>query len=120
MLASIREPERFDRLIMIGPSPSYINQPPDYIGGFERKDIDGLIELMQNNYIGWASFLAPAIMQNSDRPELADELKQSFCSTDSNIAQRFAAATFYADNRINKSTYTNAYFAMCRRYYCSA
>src|ERR1043165_8656832 len=61
ILASIKEPERFARLILIGPSPCYINHLPDYVGGFERSDIEGLLDLMDKNYIGWANFLAPAV-----------------------------------------------------------
>ena len=99
VLAANREPERFERLIMIGPSPRYINDPPDYVGGFERAEIEGLLEMMDKNYIGWANFLAPAIMKNPDRPELGEELTESFCSTDPVIARRFAEATFFADNR---------------------
>jgi sigma-B regulation protein RsbQ len=99
VLAANREPERFARLVLVGPSPRYINDPPAYIGGFERADIEGLLETMDRNYIGWASFLAPAVMKNPDRPELGEELTASFCSTDPVIARRFAEATFYADNR---------------------
>ena len=99
VLAANREPERFARLVLVGPSPRYINDPPAYVGGFERADIEGLLETMEKNYIGWANFLAPAIMKNPDRPELAQELEASFCSTDPVIARRFAEATFFADNR---------------------
>jgi sigma-B regulation protein RsbQ len=99
MLASIREPERFSRLILIGPSPRYINDPPDYVGGFERADITGLLDVMEKNYIGWANYLAPVIMKNQERPELTSELEQSFCSTDPQIAHRFAEVTFFSDNR---------------------
>lgn len=99
VLASNREPSLFDRLILVGPSPRYINDAPDYLGGFERSDIEGLLETMDKNYIGWANFLAPAIMKNPDRPELSAELEESFCSTDPVIARQFAEATFFADNR---------------------
>ncbi|HET7080705.1 MAG TPA: alpha/beta hydrolase [Chloroflexia bacterium] len=99
VLAAIRDPARFARLIMIGPSPRYINDPPDYVGGFERADIEGLLDLMDKNYLGWANFLAPLIMKNPEHPELAGELEQSFCSTDPRTARRFAEATFFADNR---------------------
>lgn len=99
VLAANRAPERFAQLILIGPSPRYINDPPDYVGGFERADIQGLLDMMDKNYIGWANFLAPAIMKNDERPELAAELNHSFCSTDPVIARRFAEATFFADNR---------------------
>ena len=99
ILAANAEPERFSNLILIGPSPRYINDPPDYVGGFDRSDVDGLLETMDRNYIGWANYLAPAIMKNPERPELAGELAESFCSTDPVIARQFAEATFLADNR---------------------
>src|SRR5689334_18753837 len=99
VLAANREPERFASLILIGPSPRYINDQPGYVGGFERADIAGLLETMDKNYVGWANNLAPAIMKNPDRPELGAELTESFCSTDPVIARRFAEATFFSDNR---------------------
>ena len=99
MLASIKRPGLFDDLVMVGPSPCYIDHPPDYVGGFARADITGLLDLMDKNYIGWANFLAPVIMKNQDRPELTAVLEESFCSTDPVIARRFAEATFFADNR---------------------
>ena len=99
MLASIKEPRLFSRLVMIGPSPCYVNHPPDYSGGFGRADIEGLLDLMEKNYIGWANFLAPVVVKNADRPELARELEESFCSTDPRVARRFAEATFLSDNR---------------------
>jgi sigma-B regulation protein RsbQ len=99
VLAANREPALFDRLVMVGPSPRYINDAPDYVGGFERTDIEGLLETMEKNYLGWANFLAPAIMKNPERPELGEELEASFCSTDPIIARHFAQATFFADNR---------------------
>jgi sigma-B regulation protein RsbQ len=99
VLGAKREPERFARLVLIGPSPRYINEAPDYVGGFERADIEELLATMERNYIGWANYLAPQIMKNADRPELAAELTESFCSTDPEIAGRFARATFLSDNR---------------------
>ena len=98
VLAANREPERFAKLIMVGPSPRYINDD-GYVGGFERADIEGLLDLMDKNYIGWANFLAPVIMKNEERPELTRELHESFCSTDPKITRRFAETTFFADNR---------------------
>ncbi|MBE9157738.1 alpha/beta hydrolase [Nodosilinea sp. LEGE 06152] len=98
LLAAIAAPDYFERLIMIGPSPRYINDD-GYIGGFERQDIDQLLDIMEKNYIGWAHFLAPLVMQNPDRPELGQELEESFCSTDPTMATRFAKTTFYGDNR---------------------
>jgi sigma-B regulation protein RsbQ len=98
VLAANREPDLFQRLIMIGPSPRYINEG-SYVGGFERADIEGLLDLMDKNYIGWANFLAPVVMKNDDRPELAGELQASFCSTDPGITRRFAETVFLGDNR---------------------
>ena len=99
VLAINREPDRFDRLIMVGPSPRYVNDPPLYHGGFERADIEGLLDMMDKNYIGWAGTLAPIVMQNGERPELFGELNESFCATDPGIARQFAKATFLGDNR---------------------
>jgi sigma-B regulation protein RsbQ len=98
LLAAIQHPEYFSKLIMVGPSPCYINGE-GYTGGFEKQDIEGLLETMSKNYIGWANFLAPQIMKNDDRPELGQELTESFCSTDPVIASQFAKATFLSDNR---------------------
>lgn len=98
MLAAAERPELFSDLVLVGPSPCYINDA-EYIGGFERKDIEGLLQMMEKNYIGWASFLAPVVMKNAERPELSSELEESFCSTDPVIARRFAEATFLSDNR---------------------
>jgi sigma-B regulation protein RsbQ len=98
LLAAKREPQRFEHLILVGPSPRYLNDE-GYVGGFERRDIDDLLETMERNYVGWANSLAPAIVGNPERPELGDELAQSFCSTDPVIARRFAEATFLSDHR---------------------
>jgi sigma-B regulation protein RsbQ len=106
LIASIQEPKYFERLIMIGPSPCYINDPPDYAGGFEISALRGLIELMETNYIQWANILAPIIMNNADRPSLSEELEKSFCSTDPIIAGNFARATFFSDNREDLSKAT--------------
>ncbi|HYG19638.1 MAG TPA: alpha/beta hydrolase [Ohtaekwangia sp.] len=97
-LAALKKPQYFSDLILIGPSPCYINEA-GYSGGFERKDIEELLDTMDKNYIGWANFMAPAIMKNTDKPELAQELTESFCSTDPQIARQFATATFFSDNR---------------------
>jgi sigma-B regulation protein RsbQ len=98
VLAAIKAPDYFSALILIGPSPCYINDN-GYKGGFERKDIEELLDTMDRNYIGWANFLAPAIMKNPERPALGQELTESFCSTDPKIARQFAGATFFSDNR---------------------
>jgi sigma-B regulation protein RsbQ len=106
VLAANREPARFASLVMIGPSPRYLNDSDGYIGGFERADIDGLLDTMDRNFMGWAAALAPQIMRNPERPELASELEASFCSTDPIVARQFAKATFLADNRADLSHVT--------------
>ncbi|HYF63023.1 MAG TPA: alpha/beta hydrolase [Herpetosiphonaceae bacterium] len=98
VLAAIKEPERFAALVLIGPSPCYINDG-DYVGGFSRADIDGLLEMLDSNYLGWSHAMAPVIMGNPDRPELGAELENSFCRTDPEIARQFARVTFLSDNR---------------------
>lgn len=97
-LAAIAEPDRFTSLVMIGPSPCYINHE-GYVGGFSRQDIDGLLDTLDSNYLGWASAMAPAIMGAPEQPELRQELTNSFCATDPEIAKHFARVTFLSDNR---------------------
>jgi sigma-B regulation protein RsbQ len=103
VLAAAREPERFTKLVLIGPSPRYIDDE-GYVGGFTRGDIEELLESMNANFLGWSSAMAPAIMGNADRPELGEELTESFCRTDPDIAARFARATFMSDNRADLAT----------------
>jgi sigma-B regulation protein RsbQ len=98
VLAAVEEPARFGRLVLIGPSPRYIDDE-GYVGGFTREDIDGLLESLDSNYLGWSQAMAPVIMGNGDRPELGEELTNSFCRTDPAIAKQFARVTFLSDNR---------------------
>jgi sigma-B regulation protein RsbQ len=98
VLAAAQEPDRFSRLVLIGPSPRYIDDG-DYVGGFGKEDIDELIDSLDSNYLGWSAVMAPVIVGNPDRPELGEELTNSFCRTDPAIARQFARVTFYSDNR---------------------
>lgn len=105
MLAAIEAPERFAANIMIGPSPSFINDG-DYIGGFTRGDIDELLQTLESNYLGWSNTMAPAIMGASGTPEMTEELTNSFCRTDPEIAKHFARVTFLADHRADLALVT--------------
>jgi sigma-B regulation protein RsbQ len=98
MLAERRQPDRFGALIMVGPSPRYIDDD-GYVGGFSEADIAELLDSLDSNYLGWSSVMAPVIMGNPERPELGEELTESFCRTDPDLARRFAAVTFLSDNR---------------------
>jgi sigma-B regulation protein RsbQ len=98
VLAAAGEPGRIGTLVLVGPSPRYIDAD-GYTGGFSREDIDELLESLDSNFLGWSSAMAPAIMGNPDRPELGEELTASFCRTDPDIAARFARVTFLSDNR---------------------
>lgn len=99
ILASLEYPEYFSDLIMIGPSPCYLNDPPDYYGGFSKEDITGLLELMDKNYIEWADIFAAAVINDSTKPIFKKDLEDRFCSNDPMIARQFAEACFFADNR---------------------
>ena len=98
LLAAAERPELFERLVLVAPSPRYIDDG-DYRGGFSRQEIDELLETMDGNYLGWSAHIAPVIMGAPDRPELGEELTSSFCRTDPEIARRFARVTFLSDNR---------------------
>ncbi len=99
LLASIERPALFDRLILLGPSPCFLNHPPGYVGGFERADLEQLLNLMDLNFIGWADYLAPIVAGASGGDVITTEFVESFCSTDPGTARVFARATFFADNR---------------------
>ena len=114
VLAAARRPELFDRLVLVGPSPRYVDDG-DYRGGFGAAEIDELLATMDDNYLGWSAFIAPVIMGNADRPELGEELTNSFCRTDPAIARRFARTTFLADNRADLAGVTTpALVLQCR------
>lgn len=98
-LAALEIPERIASQVMICPSPCFLNVAPDYHGGFERADLEELLELMDRNYIGWANYLAPLVMGPESADYLIGELSESFCSTDPIVAKVFARATFFADYR---------------------
>ena len=98
VLAANREPERFSQLVLVGPSPYYLNDG-EYRGGFGKRDIEELLEFLDRNPLGWSAAMAPVIMGNPERPELAEELENSFCRTDPEIAKHFARVTFLSDNR---------------------
>jgi len=98
LIAARRAPELFSDLVLVGPSPRYIDDG-DYAGGFTREQIMELLEFLDSNHMGWSQAMAPVIMGNADRPELGEELINSFCRTDPEIAKRFARTTFLSDNR---------------------
>lgn len=97
-LAAAAEPELFAKLVLVGPSACYLNDA-DYVGGFSAEDINDMLESLESNYLGWSSAMAPVIMGRADRPELGQELTESFCRTDPAIARQFARVTFLSDNR---------------------
>jgi sigma-B regulation protein RsbQ len=98
VLAANAEPERFGALVLVGPSPRYVDDA-EYVGGFSHEDIEGLLESLDANYLGWAAQMAPVITGNPDRPEVGEELTNAFCRTDPEIAGHFARVTFLSDNR---------------------
>jgi len=105
VLAATREPDRFGALVLVAPSPRYIDDV-GYVGGFSELDIEDLLVSIESNYLGWSSSMAPVIMGNADRPELGAELTASFCRTDPEIQKRFARATFLSDNRADLARVT--------------
>jgi sigma-B regulation protein RsbQ len=98
VLAYHRAPDLFGALVMVGPNPRYVDEG-DYVGGFSRTDIAGLLDALDSNHLGWSTQMAPVIMGNPERPELAEELTNSFCRTAPDIARQFARVTFLSDNR---------------------
>lgn len=104
-LASIAAPGMFSDLVMVGPSPRYIDDEA-YRGGFSKAQVEELLDFLADNHLGWSAAMAPVIMGNPDRPELGKELENSFCNTDPNIARDFARVTFLSDNRADLARIT--------------
>lgn len=98
ILASLSAPSLFSELVLVSPSPRYIDDD-GYRGGFSASDIDELLESLADNHLGWSAMMAPVIMANPDRPELGEELTNSFCRSDPAITRQFACVTFTSDNR---------------------
>ena len=114
LLAAARRPELFERLVLVGPSPRYVDDE-GYVGGFTRPDIDELLSTMDGNYLGWSQHIAPVIMGVPESPELGEELTRSFCRTDPAIARHFARVTFLSDNRADLARVrTPALVVQCR------
>ena len=107
VLAARMAPDVFERLVLVGPSPRYVDdEESGYVGGFSAADITELLESLESNYLGWSSAMAPVIMGNPDEPALGAELTESFCRTDPEIARRFARVTFLSDNRADLASVT--------------
>ncbi|MGY1858335.1 alpha/beta fold hydrolase [Modestobacter sp. SYSU DS0290] len=98
VLAHARAPELFGAMVMVGPSARYVDDG-DYVGGFSREQIKELLDNLDANHLGWSAAVAPMIMANPERPELAAELTNSFCRTDPDVARQFARVSFLSDNR---------------------
>jgi len=114
VLAAIEAPRLFQKLVLIGPSPRYINEP-GYTGGFAREDIHDMLESLDSNYLAWAAAMAPVIMGNPQQPELSEELANSFCQSNEEIARNFAYLTFLSDNRPDlKKLRTPSVILQCR------
>src|SRR5579872_4761659 len=100
VLAAAKAPGMFGKLVLVGPSARYIDDDAEgYVGGFSAAQIEELLQFLESNHMGWSAQMAPAIMGNPDRPELGEELTNSFCRTDPEIAKAFARVTFTSDNR---------------------
>ncbi len=98
VLVAIEEPERFDKLVLVTPSPRYIDDPP-YVGGFTADDIEDMLRSLNSNYLGWSAAMAPVIMGNPERPALGEHLTESICRMDPEMARQVARVTFMSDSR---------------------
>jgi sigma-B regulation protein RsbQ len=116
LLACLKRPALFKQLVLLGPSPCFLNHPPHYLGGFEREDLEGLLALMDQNYMGWASTLAPVIAGEAQGGIYANALEKSFCSTDPVAARLFAQATFFSDIREDLSKITHPCLVLQHRH----
>jgi sigma-B regulation protein RsbQ len=98
LLAACAAPEHFGQVVLLTPSPCYINEP-GYYGGFERENLQQVLDSMQTDYRSWAYQFADLLMGDANSPVLSEELGQFFGEADINVAQQFARVTFFSDNR---------------------
>lgn len=98
VLASLREPQMFEKLILICSSPRYLNDG-DYKGGFDQSDLDGLFDAMSSNYHAWAAGFGPVAMGNPERPELGKEFARTLGEIRPDVAQAVARVIFTSDHR---------------------
>jgi sigma-B regulation protein RsbQ len=98
VLAERQRPGRIAGLVMIGGSPCYVDSGT-YTGGFSRDEVHTLLSVIDENYLGWSSSMAPVLMGASGQPALEQELLSSFCRTDAQIARHFARVIFLSDHR---------------------
>lgn len=99
LMAAEQAPERFEHVLMLAPSPRFINDPPDYVGGFERADLDEMFQLMESNHFGWARFLAPLAIGESNPQDLVQQFEAGLCALEPRIARHFARLAFLVDAR---------------------
>lgn len=99
LLAAEERPELFEHVLMLAPSPRFINDPPDYVGGFERADLDEMFHLMESNQFGWAQFLAPMAIGEANPAHLVQQFQAALCALEPRIARHFARLAFLVDER---------------------
>ncbi|USQ97499.1 alpha/beta fold hydrolase [Caulobacter sp. RL271] len=95
VLAAARRPDLFAGLVLIGASPRFANDG-DYVGGFDMRDLEELLDLLEKNQLDWSAAIAPAVV---DDAAWQSEWRESVCRVDPVIAGDFARATFLSDHR---------------------
>lgn len=108
LLAAIKRPEFFAKMVLVGASPRYLNDK-DYEGGFEQKGLDEIFDTMANNYFAWVSGFSAAAMANPENPHLAENFASTLKAIRPDIAQSVARVIFQSDYRkevskLNKPT----------------
>lgn len=98
MLAARIKPTFFQQMVMLAPSPRYINDP-HYHGGFERTEIDELLCRMGDNYVGWASNFSPLAVGDVAGSAAAAEFNRSLLSMRPDVALSMALTVFGMDLR---------------------
>lgn len=114
LLLSNKRPDLVKQVQMIGASPRYLNDLPDYIGGFERENIEQILEMMELNYAGWASYLAPVALPEVEGSTHTQYVEASFLSSDPKITYTFLKITLLADYRhLLKEVETDTVILQC-------
>jgi sigma-B regulation protein RsbQ len=98
LLAASQAPAYFAKVVLLTPSPCYLNKP-GYYGGYEQAEIEQLLSLLQSDYQSWATLFVDLLLGPQAPADLVEEMQECLGSTASPITRQFARVTFLSDHR---------------------
>jgi sigma-B regulation protein RsbQ len=107
LLGALAEPEIFKKLILVGSSARYVDDPQSgYRGGFTKEQLDQLLAAMQTDYSAWANGFSAAAMGNPDLADLSADFSHSLKSLRADMAFRILRTAFMSDHRMEVDAFS--------------